>query len=228
MLQYYIEIVHDVWYNQGGSVAVAKKEQTDKQRQDEERIEKETRAIIEKIKGGDDRAYSQLIKLYHNQVASLAFKMVGDYDEAADIAQDVFVKTSRNIWRYDESKKFYTWLYRITINAAIDYKRKHKRHYHESIERANGKADDKFATPEMSFQRGRIREYINEATEALNEKQRSAFVLRDVDGHNINDVADTMNMPVATVRWYLHRARAKVKKDLLRKCPHLLLALGFK
>jgi len=191
-------------------VTVAKKEKTEKQLQDEERIETET------------------IKLYHNQVASLAFKMVGDYDEAADITQDVFVKTSRNIWRYDESKKFYTWLYRITINAAIDYKRKHKRHNHESIERINSKVDNKFATPELSFQRGQIRRYIDEATRGLNDKQRSAFILRDVDGHNISDVADTMNMPVATVRWYLHRARAKVKKDLLKKCPHLLLAFGFK
>ncbi|MCP4705823.1 MAG: sigma-70 family RNA polymerase sigma factor [candidate division Zixibacteria bacterium] len=201
---------------------------TDKQRQDEERAEKETREIIIKIKDGDKTAFAKLVKLYHNQVASLAYKMVGDYDEAADIAQDVFVKTNQNIWRYDETKKFYTWLYRITINASIDYKRKHKRHYHESIDRANSKADDKFATPELSFQRGQIRQYIDEATEGLNEKQRSAFVLRDVDGFNINDVADTMNMPVATVRWYLHRARALVKKDLLRKCPHLLLALGFK
>ena len=116
----------------------------------------------------------------------------------------------------------------ITINASIDYKRKHKRHYHESIEHANSKADEKFATPDLSFQRNQIRQYIDEATEGLNDKQRSAFLLRDVDGFNINDVADTMNMPVATVRWYLHRARAKVKKDLLRKCPHLLLALGFK
>lgn len=214
--------------NRGGSVAVAKKEQTEKQRQEEERIERETGAIIEKIKNGDERAYSRLIRLYHNQVASLAFKIVGDYDEAADITQDVFVKTSRNIWRYDESKKFYTWLYRITINAAIDYKRKHKRHNHESIERIDSKTDDKFAAPDLSYQRGQIRRYIDEATRELNDKQRSAFILRDVDGHNINDVADTMNMPVATVRWYLHRARAKVKKDLLKKCPHLLMVFGFK
>ncbi len=209
-------------------MAVANKEQIDKQSQDEERIERETRDIIIRIKDGDSNAYSKLVKLYHNQVASLAFKMVGDYDEAADIAQDVFVKTSQNIWRYDETKKFYTWLYRITINAAIDYKRKHKRHYHESMENASSTADEKFATPELSFQRGQIRQYIDEATQGLNDKQRSAFVLRDVDGFNINDVADTMDMPVATVRWYLHRARAKVKKDLLRKCPHLLLAFGFK
>lgn len=200
----------------------------DKTNEHNDRIERETREIIRKIKDGDDRAFSELVRLYHNQVAALAHKMVGDYDEAADIAQNVFVKTSRNIWRYDETKKFYTWLYRITVNASIDYMRKHNRHHHESIENVREKPDDNYDTPEISFQRGQIRQYIDEATSTLNDKQRSAFILRDVDGCHINDVANIMDMPEATVRWYLHRARAKVKKELLKKCPQLLLAMGFK
>ena len=201
---------------------------TDRQQQERDRVERKTQGIIQRIKDGDDRAFSELVKLYHNQVAALAYKMVGDYDEAADITQNVFVKTSKNIWRYDETKKFYTWLYRITVNASIDYMRKHNRHHHESIENVRETADDKFDTPDVSFRRDQIRHYIDEAASTLNDKQRSAFILRDVDGCHINDVADIMNMPEATVRWYLHRARAKVKKELLRKCPQLLLAMGFK
>ncbi len=194
----------------------------------DDRIEIETREIIQQIKNGNDKAFSELVRLYYNQVAALAYKMVGDYDEAADIAQNVFVKTSRNIWRYDENKKCYTWLYRITVNASIDYMRKHNRHHHESIDNVREKADDKFDTPEISYQRGQLRQYIDEAASSLNDKQRSAFMLRDVDGCHINDVANIMNMPEATVRWYLHRARAKIKKELVKKCPQLLLAMGFK
>jgi len=194
----------------------------------DDRVERQTREVIRKIKAGNDKAFSQLVKLYYNQVAALAYKMVGDYDEAADIAQNVFVKTSRNIWRYDENKKFYTWLYRITVNASIDYMRKHNRHHHESIDNVREKADDKFDTPEVTYQRGQLRQYIDEAANSLNDKQRSAFMLRDVDGCHINDVANIMNMPEATVRWYLHRARAKIKKELVKKCPQLLLAMGFK
>jgi RNA polymerase sigma-70 factor (ECF subfamily) len=197
-------------------------------KEDESRLELETKAIIARIKNGDKRAFTELVRLYRNQVASLAYKMVGDYDEAADITQNVFVKTSQNIWRYDESKKFYTWLYRITVNASIDYMRKHHRYRHESIENIPEKPDDKNDTPEISYRRDQLRHYIDEATESLNEKQKSAFVLRDVDGCHIDDVANIMNMPEATVRWYLHRARAKVKKELLKKCPQLLLTLGFK
>lgn len=196
--------------------------------EDDDRFERATRDIIARIKKGDKAAFTELVRMYRNQVASLAYKMVGDYDEAADIVQNVFVKTNRNIWRYDESKKFYTWLYRITVNASIDYMRKHHRHHHESIDNLPEKADDTHDTPDQTFQKERLRHYIDEAAGSLNDKQRSAFMLRDVDGCHIDDVANIMNMPEATVRWYLHRARAKIRKELLKKCPQLLMTLGFK
>ncbi len=192
------------------------------------RLERKTGEVIARIKTGDSQAFSILVRMYRNQVASLAYKMVGDYDEAADITQDVFVKTSRNIWRYDEKKKFYTWLYRITVNAAIDYMRKHHRHHHESIENVHEKADEKLEPPDASYRRERIRNYIKEAAETLSDKQRSAFILRDIDGCHIDDVANIMEMPEATVRWYLHRARVKMRKELLKTCPSLLLSMGLK
>lgn len=193
----------------------------------DDRLEKETKEIVLKIKNGNTGAFSLLVRQYKNQVAALAYKMVGDYDEAADIMQNVFVKVNQNIWRYDENKRFYTWLYRITVNASIDYMRKHHRHQHESIENVREKADDKYETPDTAYERNRIREFIDEAAMSLNEKQRHAFMLRDMNGCNIDDVADIMDMPEATVRWYLHRARAKIKKELLKKCPQLLMNMGF-
>ncbi len=203
-------------------------EKEDQNPVEDSKIELETKAIIGKVKDGDDLAFSRLVQLYKNQVASLAYRVTGDYDEAADITQNVFVKISKNIWRYNENKKFYTWLYRITVNASIDYMRKHHRHQHDSIENIREKPDDNHDTPDVSYQRHRIREYINEAADSLNDKQKSAFVLRDMEGCNINDVAGIMNIPEATVRWYLHRARTKVKKELLKKCPQLLIGMGFK
>jgi len=194
----------------------------------EDRAEQEVRALIGEIKRGNQRAFAELVSRYRSQVGALAYKMVNDYDEAADIAQDVFVKMSRNIWRYDERKKFYTWLYRITVNASIDYMRKHNRHRHELLENVQETQVSWSDTPEDDFQRRRLGSYIDEAARSLNDKQRSAFVLRDVEGCKIDDVADIMDMPEATVRWYLHRARTKIRKDLLRRCPHLLMALGFK
>lgn len=190
--------------------------------------EKHVKFLIEEIKSGNKNAFTELVNLYHAQVASLAFKMVNDYDEAADIAQNVFVKMSQNIWRYDSKKKFYTWLYRITINASIDYIRKHKRHRHEPLENVRKAIENLESNPESLFQREKIKGYISQATLSLNDKQRSAFILRDVEGCKIDDVANIMDMPEATVRWYLHRARTKIKKELIKRCPQLLLLLGLK
>lgn len=194
----------------------------------EDKDESEVRELVAEIKRGNRLAFTELVNKYRSQVAALAYKMVNDYDEAADITQNVFVKMSKNIWRYDENKKFYTWLYRITVNASIDYIRKHKRHRHESLDNFSETIENLQADPEHSYRRQQISSFIDQAARSLNEKQRSAFILRDVEGCKIDDVANIMNMPEATVRWYLHRARTKVRKELQRRCPQLLLMLGIK
>lgn len=186
------------------------------------------RRLIQEIKHGNQRAFTELVRRYHNQVAALAYRMVNDYDEAADIAQNVFVKMARNIWRYDEKKKFYTWLYRITVNASIDHIRKHKRHRHEPLENFHHLKEPSKNDPAFVYQRNQLGGYLRDATDNLNDKQRSAFLLRDVEGCKIDDVADIMDMPEATVRWYLHRARTKIRKELTRRCPQLLMLLGIK
>ncbi|UCG60483.1 MAG: sigma-70 family RNA polymerase sigma factor [Candidatus Zixiibacteriota bacterium] len=194
----------------------------------DEKDEQHVKKLVAEIKRGNKLAFTELVNRYRSQVASLAYKMVGDYDEAADITQIVFVKMSKNIWRYDEKKKFYTWLYRITVNAAIDYIRKHKRHRHEPLDNFRETIENMQGDPEITYRQQQINDFIAEATKSLNEKQRSAFILRDVEGCKIDDVANIMNMPEATVRWYLHRARTKVRKELMRNCPQLLILLGIK
>lgn len=193
-----------------------------------DRGEELARHLIAEMKRGNQRAFAELVGQYRNQVAALAYKMVNDYDEAADIAQNVFMKVAENYWRYDEKRKFYTWLYRITVNASIDYMRKHVRHRHESLDNYHDTLESGQVSPERAYQRHKIGSYIKEAAGHLNESQRSAFLLRDVEGCKIDDVANIMNVPEATVRWYLHRGRAKIRKELLRRCPQLLMALGFK
>ncbi len=182
--------------------------------------------LVWEIQQGNQQAFAELVDRYNRQVAALAYKMVGNYDEAADIAQMVFVKMYQNVWRYDDSKKFYSWLYRITVNASIDYMRKHKRHRHEPLEDFHESVETTQEDPEESFRRGQIADYLVNAADALNDKQRSVFVLRDLEGCEIDEVANSLNVSEATVRWYLHRARVKIRKELRRECPQLLSFLG--
>jgi RNA polymerase sigma-70 factor (ECF subfamily) len=201
---------------------------TESSKATEDRDEAPVRALIEQIKQGNQQAFTQLVHMYRNQVASIAYKLVNDYDEAADISQTVFVKVAKNIWRYDDRKKFYTWLYRITVNASIDHMRKNRRHHHEPLENFHETLESSLATPELTYQKQQLESHIEQAAQSLNDKQRSAFMLRDVEGCKIDDVANIMGMPEATVRWYLHRARTKVKKELRRRCPQLLVLMGIR
>jgi RNA polymerase sigma-70 factor (ECF subfamily) len=188
--------------------------------------EARARLLIKQIQRGNSEAFAELVERYNRQVAALAYKMVSNYDEAADITQIVFVKMYDNVWRFDDSKKFYSWLYRITVNAAIDYMRKHKRHRHESLEDFHETTEASSTSPEAAYRRQQISHFVEEATRSLSEKQRSAFVLRDIEGCDIDEVADSMNVSEATVRWYLHRARTKIRRELRRQCPQVLNFMG--
>jgi RNA polymerase sigma-70 factor, ECF subfamily len=194
----------------------------------EDQEERTVRMLVTRCRVGDDAAFAELMRRYRKQVAALAYRMTGDYDEAADITQAVFVKMAANLGRYDDSKKFYTWLYRITVNCAIDHLRKSRRHRHDSLDSYNESLELPDAGPDVLMHREQLARYIDLATRTLNERQRSAFLLRDVEGCRVDDVALMMEVPEATVRWYLHRARTKMRKELLRRCPQLLMLFGIR
>ncbi len=195
------------------------------ERTDEER---EIKQLIDRCKLGDTVAFAELMRRYRKQVAALAYRISGDYDDAADITQAVFVKMAANIGRFDQNRKFYTWLYRITVNCAIDHLRRARRYRHESLEAYNDNLESPEVSPETRHNRELLARHIQQATLILNAKQRSAFLLRDVEGCRVDDVAEMMDVPEATVRWYLHRARTRIRKELLRRCPQLLMLFGIR
>jgi len=187
-----------------------------------------TRVLVERIKQGDTAAFEDLVKMYKSQVAGIAYRIVGDYDDAKDITQMVFVKLYHNLKRYDPSKRFTTWLYRIATNAAIDFVRKFKKQKFELLEETWGISESRELSPADQLTYKMLKEHVLKAADRLGYKQRMAFVLRDVDGLDIAKVADIMSMPQATVRWYLHRARGRLRADVQRRYPHLLIQLGIK
>jgi len=190
--------------------------------------DKELLDIIEKAKKGDQNAFQQIVDKYKTQVASIAYKMVGDYEDAKDISQIVFVKTYQNLVNFDTSKKLSTWLYRITINASIDFIRKHKKHKHELLDNIFGELREKKQDVEKIYQRNLIKWAIKDSMEALNPRQKAVFVLRDLEGLDIKEVAQITGMPQATVRWYLHRARSKLRSELTKHHPQVLKKMGIK
>jgi len=191
-----------------------------------EKDETEVKEIIRQIQAGKTHLFKELTDRYRSQVAGIAYKMVGDYDDAKDISQMVFVKTFYNIKRFDLTKRFSTWLYRIAVNASIDYIRKFKKHKFEDLEDTGEPNLRTTTTPEQTYQLKELREFVLEAVKKLNEKQYQAFVLKDLEGLDIDEIAQIMGMPQATVRWYLHRARKKLRGDLRRRFGPVLSKMG--
>ncbi|MCJ7497662.1 MAG: sigma-70 family RNA polymerase sigma factor [candidate division Zixibacteria bacterium] len=190
--------------------------------------EQELLDIIKKAQQGDQEAFQRIVQKYKAQVAGIAYRMIGDYEDAKDISQMVFVKIYQNLNRFDTSKKLSTWLYRITINASIDFIRKFRKHKFEVLDNVIGQLKEKKNDVEKVYQRGLVRLAISEALDGLNPKQRSVFVLRDLEGLDIKEVAQITGMPQATVRWYLHRARAKLRDELIKHHPNILEKAGIK
>ncbi|GAB4319898.1 MAG: hypothetical protein Kow0074_09790 [Candidatus Zixiibacteriota bacterium] len=195
----------------------------------DENDETYVKEVIRQIQeDGRNHLFKEIIDRYRSQVAGIAYKMVQDYDDAKDITQMVFVKTFYNIKRFDRSKRFSTWLYRIAVNASIDYIRKFKKHRFEELDDITEPKEPTLATqtPEQAFQLKEVREHILKAAKKLNEKQYTAFVLKDLEGLDIDEIAQIMGMPQATVRWYLHRARKHLRGDLRRRFGPVLNKLG--
>jgi len=190
--------------------------------------DKELLDIIERAKKGDESAFQQIVEKYKTQVASIAYKMVGDYEDAKDISQIVFVKTYQNLVNFDTTRKLSTWLYRITINASIDFIRKHKKHKHELLDNIFGELKEKKQDVEKIYQRNLIKWAIKDSMGVLNPRQKAVFVLRDLEGLDIKEVAQITGMPQATVRWYLHRARSKLRSELTKHHPQLLKKMGIR
>ena len=189
---------------------------------DQSAEDKEVLELIIKAQNGGQEAFKRLVDKYRSQVIGVAFKMVGDYEDAKDISQLVFVKTYQNLHRFELGKKFSTWLYRITINASIDFLRKYRRYKHESVEDNLQELKENKGDAEEVYRRGLIRAAIEKSLERLSFKQKSVFVLRDLEGLDIKSVSQVMAMPQATVRWYLHRARSRIRQELQKNYPHIL------
>ena len=190
-------------------------------------LEKE-KTLIGKARQGDQLSFKALVEKYKSQVASLAYRMVGDYEDAKDISQNVFIKTYQNLNSFDTERRFSTWLYRITMNASIDFLRKYKKHKMDNLDNLVGQLASAKDNTEKVFNDTLIKWAVESTLDKLNRKQKSVFVLRDLEGLDIKEISQITQMPQATVRWYLHRARVKLKGELIKNHPSILKRIGVK
>ena len=177
-------------------------------------------AIIRSAQVGDIRAFERLVKHYQQRVISVACRIVGNQEDARDVAQDVFVRLYRFLPQFKNEKRFFTWLYRIIVNTSYDFLKKKNRYRSVPLEDVPTDAPAMIDENEGSF--GEINQKIVELIETMSSPQKTAFILRDVEGFSSKEIARIMECPEGTIRSHLHRARKQLRILLENNYPELL------
>jgi RNA polymerase sigma-70 factor (ECF subfamily) len=179
--------------------------------------------LIRAAAGGDRRAFEELVLRKRERVVRTAFQITGDLEDARDVAQGVFLRLWRVLQRFDLEKRFDTWLYRITVNAAIDFIRERgpkgflqplPDDAGERIHDPGRGADDALGVAELQ------RAFLHLAAR-LAPKQRATFILKDIEGLETAEVARVLGITESTVRNHLLQARRVLRDGLRSEYPEL-------
>jgi len=186
--------------------------------------EEQIRDLILRAQTGDQEAFREIVDMYRTRVASIAYGLVGNFEDARDISQEVFIKVYRALDRFDTNKKFFTWLYRLAVNASIDFLRANrKRSHQESIDSEQNYAqyaDQRLESDlEYYLENMERREIFQRIVDELNPRQKMAFVLCDLQGLSSIEASEIIDCPQVTLRWYLHEARKKIRSAVQTRFP---------
>ena len=185
-------------------------------------VEQTDLELVRRAQRGERGAFDLLVLRYQHRVVKLVARLLRDPTEAEDVAQDAFVKAYRALGSFRGDSAFYTWLYRIAINTAKNYLvaqgRRAPTATEFDAEEAEGFEDAgrlrDINTPESLLMSKQIGETVNSAIDALPEELRRAIVLREIDGMSYEEIADSMDCPIGTVRSRIFRAREAVALKL--------------
>lgn len=175
------------------------------------------RALVARVQKGEKPAFDLLVRKYQSRVIALVYRIIPDRMEAQDVAQEAFIRAYRAIGSFRGDSAFYTWLYRIALNAARNQLAARKRrppgsdvdvsdaeHYAEGDLLRSGD------TPEGEVLRAELEQTVHATIAALPLELRTAFMLREFDGLSYEDIAIVMDCPVGTVRSRIFRAREEI------------------
>jgi RNA polymerase sigma-70 factor (ECF subfamily) len=176
-------------------------------------------------KEGREPAFRELVRRYERPVFSLIFRMVRDRETAEDLAQDTFIKVLNNIDRYRPEFKLSSWLFKIANNVTIDHLRRRQlatvsldgSPHAQTAAEAQATSLDVESRGESALEAMESRELgsaIERAIGQLRPEYRSCILLRHVEGRSYEEIAATLDLPLGTVKTYIHRARHELREAL--------------
>jgi RNA polymerase sigma-70 factor, ECF subfamily len=193
-------------------------------RRDESERESDRQLAIQ-ARDGDLVSFESLVARKTPAVVSVARRILGNAEDARDVAQMVFLRVWEQLGRYDERYSFNTWLYRIATNLSIDFLRSSR-----SREKAHGatlyliraRQEETFSDTSRVAEDGEIARLFQRVSGALSGKQKAAFVLREMEDRDTREIAEILGCGESTVRNHLFNARRVLRRELAKIYPALL------
>jgi RNA polymerase sigma-70 factor (ECF subfamily) len=179
-------------------------------------------SLVQRCAAGDEDASAELVAEHYRTVVSLATNLLGDYEEALDLTQEVFLRVFRTIHRFRGQSALRTWIYRIAINQARNRQRWwRRRHRNDQVSlddhvREHGDLPLRvdFTAPDRMLANRELAGRLQAALEALPFEQRTAIVLREIEGLSYDEIAFSLQLAVGTVKSRLTRARQALRAEL--------------
>jgi RNA polymerase sigma-70 factor (ECF subfamily) len=178
----------------------------------------EDKSSIKKNTNGDPTAFEDIVLAYQDKIYNLCRYMLGNAHDAEDAAQDAFLKAYQALPKFRPEASLYTWLYRIATNTCIDYKRKP---VFESLFGASEEGErlihDRASdapSPERLYQSKQINQALQEGLAKLSPKLRAVIVLLEIEGLSYEEIAETLDISLGTVKSRVARAREDLKKSM--------------
>ncbi len=173
------------------------------------------RQLVRLAKNGNKAAFGKLARRYRDAVLALAYDFLNDYENAQDVAQNVFMKAFKNIGDFEEKSRFSSWLFRITVNASLDARKSKIRRRKFLIKKEVYEKNSQVSTqPEW---RDGIDDTLINALNKLSDHQQTAIILRYFHDKSVREIADVLDCSENTVRIHLHRAIQKLDKSLKKR-----------
>ena len=184
-----------------------------------ESVEPDDRQLVETIRGGDADAFETLVRRKTPKVFALCYRIIGNAEDAKDISQLVFLKLWENLEKYDAQYAFDTWLYRMVTNVAIDFMR--NRQSRDNAVNSNLRLVRTSADPEQGVvvQHKEVEAVFEEVSATLSPKQKTIFVMNQMDDMPSAELARVLGCRESTVRNHLFNARKVMQQQLEKRFP---------
>jgi RNA polymerase sigma-70 factor (ECF subfamily) len=185
-------------------------------------VERSDRELAAAARSGDELAFAELVRRHQGGLRRCAARILGDAEEARDIAQLAFIRAWENLAKYDQTWSFSTWLYRIATNLAIDVLRSRESRERTHVAHLRLVGDSVGAAAPRDLANREVHEIFHELARRLSPTQRVAFVLREVEGWSTAEVAGALGCTEATVRNHVFQARGVLRRELAERYPEYL------